>query len=130
MKQLELAVRAHLDQICRECGVTTTQYTALSVLRVRPGMSSAQLAVRSFITPQSAHQTVAELERLGYIERQPDELNRRILRNTLTPKGLALLESCDGAVDLLEEQMFEGLRSAERSQLQDLLNRCIRNLSS
>lgn len=130
VKQLELAVRAHLDQICRECGITTTQYTALSVLRVRPGMSSAQLAVRSFITPQSAHQTVAELERLGYIERQPDELNRRILRNNLTPKGFALLESCDSAVDLLETQMFEGFRSTEQAQLQGLLNRCIRNLSS
>ncbi len=129
VKRLELAVRARLDQICKECGVTTAQYTALSVLRVRPGMSSAQLAVRSFITPQSAHQTIAELERLGYIERRPDESNRRILRNHLTSRGSLLLESCDGAVDQLEEQMFEGFRGHERSELQVLLNRCIRNLT-
>ncbi|MHB1208684.1 MAG: MarR family winged helix-turn-helix transcriptional regulator [Acidimicrobiales bacterium] len=129
VKRLELAVRSRLDQICKECGVTTAQYTALSVLRVRPGMSSAQLAVRSFITPQSAHQTIAELEKLGYIERTPDVVNRRILRNQLTAKGLLLLESCDGAVDQLEEQMFEGLRGTQRTQFQDLLNHCIRNLT-
>ena len=129
VKQLELAIRARLDEICKECGVTTAQYTALSVLRVRPGMSAAQLAVRSFITPQSTHQTVAELERLGYIERNVDGSNRRILRNHLTAKGRHLLESCDGAVDQLEEKMFEGFRGSEESELKELLHRCIRNLS-
>jgi DNA-binding MarR family transcriptional regulator len=129
VKRLELAVRARLDQICREYGVTTAQYTALSVVRVRPGISSAQLAVRSFITPQSAHQTVSELERSGFIDRIPDESNRRILRSHLTAKGLSLLESCDGAVDELEHQMFEGFEDLEQSQVRDLLSRCIRNLS-
>lgn len=129
VKRLELAIRARLDEICKERGVTTAQYTALSVLGVRPGMSSAQLAVRSFITPQSTHQTIAELEKLGYVERTTDESNRRILRNHLTAKGHLLLESCDGAVDQLEAQMFEGLRVPDQSELKDLLNRCIRNLS-
>jgi|SRR5665213_693164 len=130
VKQLELAVRARLDTICRDNGVTTTQYTALSVLRIRPGMSSAQLAVRSFITPQSAHQIVTELETRGYIERKPDSFNRRILRINLTDEGLVLLRSCDGAVDQLESQMFEGFHGREPLELQRSLNRCIRNLSS
>ena len=129
VKQLELAVRARLDLISREYGVTTTQYTALSVLRVRPGMSSAQLAIRSFIKPQSSHQTVAQLEALGYIERRSDELNQRILRITLTDEGRALLESCDGAVNQLEEEMFEGFEKPERLKLQTLLNRCMSNLT-
>ncbi len=130
VKRLELAVRSRLDQICRECGITIAQYTALSVLRVRPGMSSAQLAVRSFITPQSAHQTIVELQKLGYIERTPDPANKRILRNHLTEQGLVLLQSCDGAVDRLEETMFSGFEATERSQLQELLNHCIRNLTA
>jgi DNA-binding MarR family transcriptional regulator len=85
--------------------------------------------VRSFITPQSAHQTVSELERADLITRIPDELNRRILRIHLTTNGLHLLESCDGAVDELERQMFEGMHDNEQLQLQTLLGRCIRNLS-
>jgi DNA-binding MarR family transcriptional regulator len=129
VKQLELAVRARLERICRQNGVSTTQYTALSVLRIRPGMSSAQLAVRSFIKPQSAHQTVTELENMGYIERIPDQFNRRILRINLTVKGRVLLESCDGAVDQLEEQMFNGFHGTEPLKLQQLLNRCVRNLT-
>jgi len=129
VKQLELAVRARLDTICRENGVTTTQYTALSVLAVRPKMSSAQLAVRSFMKPQSAHQTVTALESMGYIDRQPDEFNRRILRINLTAKGRGLLESCNRAVDQLEMQMFQDLHGTETLELQQLLIHCLRNLA-
>jgi len=129
VKRLESAVRRRLDLICRENGVSTAQYTALSVLRSRPGMSSAQLADRSFITPQSANQTIAELERLGCIERTVDELNHRILRTNLTDRGRVYLEACDRAVDRLEEVMFEGIKDTDVLKLQQVMNRCIRNLS-
>ena len=94
-KRLESAVRRRLDVLCRANGVSTAQYTALSVLRSRPGMSSAQLANRSFITPQSANQTIAKLEGLGCIERTTDESNHRVLRTSLTDRGRAYLEACD-----------------------------------
>lgn len=129
VKRLESAVRRRLDQICRENGVSTAQYTALSVLRSRPGMSSAQLADRSFITPQSANQTVADLERLELIERTADELNHRILRTNLTDRGREYLDACDRAVDQLEETMFVGINATDVLKLQRVMNRCIRNLA-
>jgi DNA-binding MarR family transcriptional regulator len=129
VKRLESAIRGRLDKICRHHGITTAQYTALSVLRSRPGMSSAQLAVRSFIKPQSANQTVAELEGLGCIERSVDDVNLRVLRIRLTDHGHALLAACDEAVDELEALMFQGLRERDVVKLQELLGRCTRNLS-
>lgn len=129
VKRLESAVRRRLDAICRDVGVSTAQYTALSVLRSRPGMSSAQLAERSFIRPQSANQTVAELERLGFIERAADELNHRVLRTSLTDQGRSILDACDRAVDALEEVMFDGVSDGEAAELRKIMNRCIRNLS-
>ena len=91
VKRLESALRAQLDLICRDKGITTMQYVALSVLHVHPGMSSAQLAARSFVSPQSANQMVTTLERTGYLVRAPYEQNRRILQISLTEKGLELL---------------------------------------
>jgi len=129
VKRLESAVRRRLDVICRDVGISTAQYTALSVLRSRPGMSSAQLAERSFITPQSANQTIAELERLGCIERKADDLNQRILRTSLTVRGRAYLEACDREVDQLEETMFEDIDEMDIVKLQQIMSRCIRNLS-
>lgn len=129
VKRLESAIRRRLDVICRENGLSTAQYTALSVLRSRPGMSSAQLAVRSFIKPQSANQTVAELEKLGFIERRADEFNQRILRTNLTDRGRSYLGACDGGVDQLEATMFEGMTDDDIGKLQEVMSRCIRNLS-
>jgi DNA-binding MarR family transcriptional regulator len=129
VKRLESAVRAHLDVICRQYGVTTTQYTVLSVLRVNPGLSSAQLAVRSFVSPQSANQMVAALESAGLIKRAPDEVNRRILRARLTSNGQRILETCDSAVHNLETLMFSGLSDSDLLRLRHALDQCIQNLS-
>ena len=128
LKRLEVAVRARLDAICRENGLTTMQYVALSVLHLHPGMSSAQLAARSFVSAQSANQMVAVLEQAGFINRSPSEQNRRVLRITLTGIGLAVLRSCDAAVDELEKVMLRGLEPAEVRSLRAIMNRCVKNL--
>jgi DNA-binding MarR family transcriptional regulator len=128
VKRLEVAVRARLDAICRDNGVTTMQYVALSVLHLHPGMSSAQLAVRSFVSAQSANQMVAVLEQAGFIDRCPSDHNRRVLRITLSEMGLAVLRSCDAAVDELEKVMLHGLEPAEVRSLRAIMNRCVKNL--
>lgn len=50
VKRLELAIRARMDEVLRPHGLTTLQFTALTALRDRDGLSSAQLARRSFVT--------------------------------------------------------------------------------
>ena len=53
VKQVELAVRALMDEVLRPAGVTTLQYTALTVLAGRDGLTSAELARNSFVTAQT-----------------------------------------------------------------------------
>jgi len=129
MKRAEVAIRARLDVICRDYGVTATQYVSLSVLGVHPGMSSAQLSLRSFVTPQSANQMVAALQREGYIERSPDEKNRRILRISLTAKGRRLLERIDNRASAYETQMLSRLSDEEQLELRRLLQSCIDSMA-
>src|ERR687894_847430 len=84
IKRLEMAERARMEEVLRPLGITLHQYTALSILERREGLSSAQLARRHFVTPQAMHQLVASMERDGLIERRSDDDNRRILRAWLT----------------------------------------------
>lgn len=128
VKQLETLIRSHLDDICPRYGLSTMQYVALSVLALHPEMSSAQLAARSFVSAQSAHQMVTALERAGLIVRTPDVSNRRILRITLTDAGAECLASCDRAVRALEDTMLAGVGAAEATQLGASLGSCIANL--
>src|SRR6202012_1479044 len=72
LKRVELAVRARIDEIVRPAGLTTNQYTALTVLERHDDMSSAQLARHSFVTAQSMADMITTLEARGLIERPPD----------------------------------------------------------
>ncbi|MCF2531014.1 MarR family winged helix-turn-helix transcriptional regulator [Yinghuangia soli] len=123
VKQVELAVRAHLEEVLRPTGVTTPQYTALTVLDRHEGLTSAELARNSFVTPQAMRDVVAALENRGLIARHHDPAHRRRLLITLTPAGTALLAATHDAVDALEERMVAGLTAAERRAFRDYLNR-------
>jgi DNA-binding MarR family transcriptional regulator len=125
IKQLEWAVRAHLDEIMRSYNLTTLQYTALSVVAHHPGMSAAQLARRSFVSSQAANEMVSALERKGLVERGVDESNRRALKVYLTDRGSEVLAGLDAHVDQLEAEMFAGVSSAKEAQFRAVLRSCL-----
>jgi DNA-binding MarR family transcriptional regulator len=123
VKQVELVVRAHLDDLLRDSGVTALQYTALTVLARRNGLTSAELARNSFVTPQAMADLVTALERGGFILRRRNPDNRRQLLISLTPEAHALLDRYDGPVAGLEARMVAGFDTRERERFRDYLNR-------
>ena len=128
--RLDRALRRHLDeQIGRE-GLTTLQYTTLSVLRARSGLSNAQLARRSLMTPQSMSEVLARLEQKGLIRRDPHPDHGRVIQVELTPAGHEALATCDRVVDEIEATMLAQLDPREREQLAAWLASCIRMLGA
>ncbi|GAA4892591.1 MarR family winged helix-turn-helix transcriptional regulator [Streptomonospora salina] len=130
VKRIEMIARAHLDGVTREQGLTTLQYTALSVLRAQPGLSAAQLARRSFVSPQAMTEMVGALEAKGMIRREPDPGNRRVLRAYLTDTSRTALHACDRGADLLEEHMLGGVSAQERAALRRTLAACAAELDT
>lgn len=124
VKQVELAVRAHLEHVLKPVGATTAQYTALTVLQRRDGLTTAELARNSFVTPQTMADVVVALERRGLVSRAGDPAHGRRLLISLTDRGRTLLAEVDDAVLALEEQMLDGLDAGEREALREYLNRC------
>ncbi len=129
VKQVELAVRARLDEIVRPAGLTATQYTALSVLERHTDMSSAQLARSSFVTAQSMADMITTLEDRKLIERHRDRTDRRRLVVALTDEGRALLDRCRDEVAALETTMLTGLTVPQTKALRAALATCYANLS-
>lgn len=128
IKQLERAVRAHLEEITREQGLTAVQYTVLSVLERKPGIASAQLARRSFVSPQAGHEMVVALERKGFVERQTDASNRRVVKLFISDEGRRVLRTCHAQVDGLEAQMLIAVEEQERHHLRSMLDAGIQAL--
>lgn len=121
-------VKRRLGEALAPHGLTVPQFTALSVLHARGSLSNAQLAERSFMSPQSANEVVKTMEARGWVTRTPDPTHGRIVMLGLTDDALALLKLCDEAVSKLETEMLQGIDAAHAELLHDLLLQCGRNL--
>jgi DNA-binding MarR family transcriptional regulator len=128
--RVERRVRTRLDEAVRAHGVTTTEYVALSVLRDRDGMSSAELARWAFVTPQAMNLVIAALERRGLVRRRPDPKHRRVLRASVTPKGRQVVEHCDRSMDEIEADMLRSLPPEEVEMLRSALASCAHALET
>jgi DNA-binding MarR family transcriptional regulator len=129
VKRVELAARARIDEIVRPAGLTTNQYTALTVLEGHDDMSSAQLARHSFVTAQSMADMITTLEARGLIERHRDRADRRRLVVGLTAEGRVLLDRYRDEVAALEDSMLMGLTEQDTAALRSSMNTCYDNLS-
>jgi DNA-binding MarR family transcriptional regulator len=123
-KQVELAVRSHLDDLLKPADITALQYTALTVLERHPDLTSAQLARNSFVTTQSMADMVTALETRGLIERRRDPADRRRLVIGLTADGRALIRRYRGKVKDLERRMLSGLTGQQVEELRRYLYAC------
>lgn len=130
MKQLELSIRARLDDMFRPEGMTALQYTALTVLERHPDLTSAQLARNSFVTNQSMADMITFLEGRELIERHRDPADRRRLVIALTASGRRLLRKYRGRVAELETEMLKGLADEQAAELRRSILLCRANLAS
>ena len=105
--------------------LTVTQFAVLTALDEEPGLSNADLARRAFVTPQSMHAVLHELERLQFVVRRTHPQHQRILQAALTEAGRRTLRSAADAVNAVEEQMLRKLSDPARSTLASALSSCI-----
>ncbi len=129
VKQVELVVRSHLDELVKPSGITALQYTALTVLERHDGLSAAQLARDSFVTAQSIADLVRSLESRGLVRRERNPRNRRELLILLTDDGRELLARHEAPVRELEERMVRDLTAHQTEQFRQALTKAWHALS-
>lgn len=107
--RVERRLRARLDEELRLHGVSTPEYVTLSLLREQDGLSCAQLARWALVTPQAMNLVISGLERRRLVRRRSDPKHRRVLRASVTTKGLEVLDRCDRSADRIEADMLGDL---------------------
>jgi DNA-binding MarR family transcriptional regulator len=128
--RLDRLLRRRLGNALAAHGLSLPEYTTLSVLAARGGLSNAQVARRSLITPQAANEVLTRLEERRLLRRLPDPQHGRVRPAELTAAGRRLLAKADAAVDVVEREMLAGLAAAERRALRDALASSVRSLSA
>lgn len=127
--RLQHLVRAELRDALAGLDLTPVQRTVLHLIAATPGISSAELARHTHVTPQTMHKIVAELGRRDLLELRPRPGHGRILGAGLTEPGRKLMAEADAVAQTIEDRMVAGLDDHQCRQLTDLLQHCVETLS-
>jgi DNA-binding MarR family transcriptional regulator len=126
--RIDRVVRRAIGAVLEAQGLSVNQYTTLSVLDRRSGLSNAQLARRALVSPQSMNEVLLALEQRGLVRRHAHPDHGRILQARLTAKGRSLLARCDAEVREVEARMVSGLADEDRRVFRKALLCGIRSL--
>lgn len=121
LNNLNMLARKALDERLKAHQLGGLQYTILTLVRDREGISSAELSRRFFVTPQTMNESVTGLERRGLIARSESEANKRILCARITDEGRALLADCDAIANAVETEVFGTLPPEDLATLHRIL---------
>ena len=119
---LELVRRRMLERL-HEHGFDDLEAAHLNVLQYPgpQGTRPSELAARLGMSKQALNYLLGELERLGYLERQPDPDDRRSKRIALTPRCVSAIPVIRDAVREVEVAWAHELGEQRFDQLRELL---------
>jgi DNA-binding MarR family transcriptional regulator len=125
VRQLQLRIYAKLAERIKAFELTPAQYMVLSLSMGRNERSSADLARRAQMTPQSMNELTAPLFRKGFMKRRPHPEDSRVLLLSLTNDGQRLLARCDKLMDEVEQEIFGCLDRQNLASLRASLSKIL-----
>ncbi len=121
-------LRRDFDKRVQHLGLTQVQWRAITFIRVHEGIKQVRLADYLEIRPITLTRLLDRLQESGWIERKPDQHDRRALRLYVTDKALDLLENMYEHVLQTRKLALAGISPEEYKTLTALLQRIKNNL--
>ena len=117
------ALGQEAEQLTHTAELTGTQYNVLRILR---GAGLEGLACRSIGERMITHdpditRLLDRMEKRGFITRERQKDDRRVVKTRITPHGLALLKPLDQPMRDLHRRQFRHVAGARLKTLFDLL---------
>jgi len=122
-------IRRRMRATLSQWGLSVQEFTTLSVLSSRPGLSNAQLARRALVTPQAMIEILSKLETRGLVRREVDPAHGRILRAELTPAARGLVAEAELAIRAIQEEMLTSVSDGDRAAAMRAMAAAMANLS-
>ncbi|MFO6453040.1 MULTISPECIES: MarR family winged helix-turn-helix transcriptional regulator [unclassified Aeromicrobium] len=126
--RLERAVARIGNLRLQQWNMTLSSYTALRIIASRPHLSLAQLSRRCFVRPQTMTRIVSQLERRGFVVRDPNPESERALSLRATEEGFAALALMDPEVNRINSTITQVLSDAQIADLDSMLRDCARQV--
>jgi DNA-binding MarR family transcriptional regulator len=123
LRQAGVAFRARAERALSGVDVTLPQFAVLTMVAAYPGLSNADLARLSLLTPQTVSVIVANLKRSGALASRPHAVHGRIRQLALTQTGEDILARCKRRVGAIEAELAAGLSGNEQRAIRQWLVR-------
>lgn len=105
--------------------VSSVQFAALLVIRLRPGLSQAELCDELGLDRSTIADLVDRMVRRGLLARARSTEDRRRKVLTITEHGAATLDEINPGVERVDALLTETLAASERDELRSMLRRML-----
>jgi MarR family transcriptional regulator for hemolysin len=123
-------MRTAFDRRGRELGLTRSQWWLLTSLYVNEGCTQSELADFMEIEKATVGRLLDRLEEKDWVERRPDEVDRRVKRVFLTERVQGLMRQLRRIAADLRRDALAGVDEVERDRLVDTLIRIKGNIAA
>jgi len=109
LRQAAGAYRNRCERDLKDLGITTAQFTVMTMIAAYPGHSGADLARIALLTPQTVSVIIANLEKSGLVSRSPHAVHGRIQQLDLTDAGRDRLAAARKKIHALDGALRHSL---------------------
>jgi len=113
LRQATTAYRARMEKALAKLNITPPQFSVLTMIAAYEGISNADLARLSLLTPQTVSVIVTNLEKSGAITRHAHAVHGRIQQLHITATGQEMLALCKSCVKEVEKELNMSLSDEE-----------------
>ena len=127
--RLNFYQRNPFDILLKEYQLTDVTYNILRILRGagEGGLPCAEISKRMLSRVPDVTRLIDRLVKLEYVERNRKDGDRRVVIQTLTPKGLEIVNKIDEPLLEICRNNFANLSEKERKDLLTLMTKLLQN---
>jgi len=117
LRRIFKAIQDYSHEVSDKFGITGPQLWVLKTISQNENLSLSNLSKRMYLHPSTITGLMDRLEKKGYVARNRDQVDRRVISVQLTPKGKSLIRKAPNPV---QGKMIYGLRNLNREELDSI----------
>jgi DNA-binding MarR family transcriptional regulator len=117
LRRIFKATQDYSFEVSDKFGITGPQLWALNTLSKNEGLPLGELSKKMYLRPSTITGIIDRLEKRGYVVRNRDRRDRRVVRILLTSKGKRLAKTGPNPI---QGKMIYGLRSLNQGELRSI----------
>jgi DNA-binding MarR family transcriptional regulator len=115
LRRIFKALQNYSHEVSHRYGITGPQLWVLKTVFKDGGLPLGELSQKMYLHPSTITGVVNRLEKKGYVSRDRDQEDRRVVMVQLTPKGKRLVKRAPNPV---QGKMIHGLRQLRKEKLE------------